>query len=235
MNIIKAKVIEKIKRTPTVMSFRFLPEKKINFIAGQFLQFIFDRADLNNRELNKFISFSSSPTKEYFEITKRLSDSSFSNKLKNLNLNDEVAFNAPLGNCVLDEKREKILFLIGGIGITPVISITEYILDKKIPIDIILLYSNKTEEEIAFKKELEDWGNNKNIKIFFVITDAKPKDNNYINGYINKDLISEKASDYKERDVFIFGPPKMVSAMKDMCIELGCKKEFIKTESFIGY
>jgi len=36
-------------------------------------------------------------------------------------------------------------------------------------------------------------------------------------------------------DRHIFGPPKMVEAMKNICLELGISPEDIKTESFIGY
>ena len=86
--------------------------------------------------MNKYLSFSSSPTNDYIEVTKRLSDSVFSQKLKALKPSDEVLLKGPSGNCVLKEEYKKIGFLIGGIGITPVISMIEYIVDKKLVINI---------------------------------------------------------------------------------------------------
>ena len=59
---------------------------------------------------------------------------------------------------------EKIAFLIGGIGITPVISIIEHICDKKLSTDVALLYSNRNEDEIAFKKELHNWQSQNKMK-----------------------------------------------------------------------
>lgn len=232
----KAILTERIKRTPTVESFRFKSEEKIDFLPGQFLRLIFDRENQNNKELNKYLSFSSSPTKDYIEVTKRLSNSTFSQKLKSLKLNDETLIKGPQGHCVLKDEYRKIALLIGGIGITPVISMIEYIVDRGLDTDTLLFYSNKTEDDIAFRNELNCWQSaNKNIKIFFTITDCEPKDAKCIRGRINKDLLVEKVKDIQERMFFTFGPPKMVEAMKSVCLELNCRKDNIITESFIGY
>lgn len=232
----KAKLTERIKRTESIESFRFLPEKKIDFISGQFLQIIFDVANPDNKELNKYLSFSSSPTKEYIEVSKRLSESQFSQKLNSLKIGDDVLLKAPLGSCIFKEEYKKIGFLIGGIGITPVISIVEYIVDKKLNTDVVLLYSNRTEQDIAFRKELDYWQSiNNKIKVFYTVTDCQPKDSSCIFGRIDKNLLVREVKDYVGRIFFIFGPPKMVEAMKNISLEAGARQENIKTESFIGY
>lgn len=236
MGLIRTIFSERIKRTPTIESFRFLLQEKLDFIPGQFLQLVFDEKNPQNKELNKYLSFSSSPAKDYIEVTKRLSESLFSQRLKNLKINDTVLVKAPLGSCVFKKDYKKIAFLIGGIGVTPVISILEHITDKKIETDVLLLYSNKTEEEIAFKSELDLWQeNNKNIKLLYLLTDYEPKNKNFLFGHIDKDLLAERIKDLNERIIFIFGPPKMVEAMKNLCLEISCREENIKTESFLGY
>ena len=234
--ILSARLTERIKRTPSIESFRFLPEETIEFSPGQFLQLIFEENNLENKELNKYLSFSSSPTKEYIEVTKRLSKSYFSQRLKSLNINDEVLLRAPLGNCVFTEDYQKIGFLIGGIGITPVISIIEYIVDKGLSTDIALVYSNRSEEEIAFREKLDHWRNqNKNIQIIYTLTDCQPKGDRCIAGRINKNMLMDNVSDLDKRIFFIYGPPKMVEVMKKLCLEMGCNEADLKTESFIGY
>jgi len=236
MQELRVKFIENIKRTATVRSFRFIPQENIVFQAGQFLQLIFDPANRANNDLNKYLSFSSAPGKGYFEVTKRLSESNFSKQLRSLKPGDEVLVKVPLGSCAFKEEYQRIAFLIGGIGITPVIAIIEHIAARKIATDTVLIYSNRTEEEIAFKKELDSWQvDNKNIKIFYTVSDSLPRDNRYIRGRIDKELLSVRLPDIKERIIFIFGPPKMVEAMQQLCLELGCNKEKIKTESFLGY
>ncbi|MBC8436314.1 MAG: FAD-dependent oxidoreductase [Candidatus Omnitrophica bacterium] len=236
MKEIRAILKERITRTRTTQSFRFIPSEKVSFVPGQFLQLIFDPADKNNKELNKYLSFSASPAKEYIEVTKRLSQSPFSQKLSGLKTGDELILKAPIGNCVFKDEYKRIGFLIGGIGITPVISIIEYIMDKKLDTDVVLFYSNRTPDDIAFKKELDYWQSvNKNIKVIFTVTDCKPDDPACRFGRIDADLVKQECWDIKERALFIFGPPKMVEAMKGLCLGLGCRQEDLRTESFIGY
>ncbi len=233
METIKAKLIETIDRVPGVRSFRLRPQKRVDFVPGQFLQVIFDPA---NKDLNKYLSFSSSPTKEYIEFTKRLSSSLFSERLKSLKENDEVMLKAPLGTCVFKEEYRKIAFLIGGIGITPVISILEYIVEKRLATDALLFYSNRTDEDIAFRRELDFWQSvAKNIRAFYLVTECEPQDKKCLFGRINKELLIKEAGDFSERVFFIFGPPKMVEAMHKLSLDIGCKEENIKTEKFIGY
>ncbi|MDD5194396.1 MAG: FAD-dependent oxidoreductase [Candidatus Omnitrophica bacterium] len=235
MREINVKLKERIKRVLTIESFRFVPEEKIEFSAGQFAQVIFDEENKANKDLNKYLSFSCSPTKEYIELTKRLSESNFSKKLRALNAGDTVKLKLPMGACTLKEGYEKICLLAGGIGITPVISIIEYIVDKKLHTDVVLFYSNRT-EEIAFKKELDSWRSNHcNIKIIYTVSSCQPKDSSCIFGVIDKNLVLANVDQADKRIFFIFGPPAMVEAMKVMCLELGVKPQNIKTESFIGY
>jgi len=167
------KFIEKIKRTETVRSFRFKSEQKVDFYPGQFLQVIFDEQNKNNRNLNKYLSFSSAPDKDYIEVTKRISDSEFSQRLLELKPGSRILMKAPMGTCIFKDEYEKIGFLIGGIGITPVISILEYIIDKGLATDVCLLYSNKTEDDIAFKPEIDNWSkNNSKIKVIYTVSTA---------------------------------------------------------------
>ena len=236
MKELKARLIEKIPRTGSVKSFRFIPEEEFDFLPGQAAQLIFDPQDKTDRELNKYLSFSSSPTKGYLEFTKRMSSSKFSQALERLNNGDEVLLKTPVGNCVFRDDYAKIGFLIGGIGITPVISIIEYIVDRGLSTDALLLYSNRTDDDIAFKKELDFWqGQNKNIKVSYIVTDCQPRDKTCIRGVIDKGMVIEKVYELNKRIFFIFGPPRMVEAMDNLCLDLGCSKENIKTERFVGY
>lgn len=236
MKEFRAKLIERIKRTPTIESFRFRCSEKINFFPGQFVQVIFNETDPADNDSNKYLSLSASPTKDYFEVTKRLSESYFSQKLKNLKTGDEILFKGPMGNCIFSESDKKIVFLIGGIGITPVISILEYIVEKNLDNDVILIYSNKSEEEIAFWEELDDLKKTgQNLNIFYLVTDVSPKRSVCLYTRINQDFLAAKIPDFRGRVFFIFGPPKMVDDLRDMVLEIGCPEENIYLEKFVGY
>lgn len=233
---ITLRLTEKIPRTPTIESFRFTGAERIDFLPGQFLQMCFDPADGTNHQLNKYLSFSSSPTQSYIEVTKRLSDSAFSQKLKNLKSQDEVVIRAPMGAVTFTGKEKHIGFLIGGIGITPVISIIEYIVTKNLATDILLVYSNRNREEIAFRTELDQWSRQrKNFTLIYTLTDCESDDPICRQGRIDKELLNHTITDHPDRTMFLFGPPSMVNAMEGLCRETGCDREKIKTENFTGY
>ncbi len=233
---IKATFREKIVRTPSVVSFRFMSESPLDFLPGQFAKLIFDENDSQNKGLNKYLSFSSSPGKEYVEFTKRISGSDFSGRLQALKEGETILLQAPLGKCILKEEYRKIGFLIGGIGITPVISMAEYIADKNLDIDAVLLYSNRDMEEIAFKKELDSWQDSlQNFRVIYTLTDCDVQDNKCLAGRIDEDKIAKNVSDITGRIFFMFGPPRMVAAMKGLCLGAGCDENMLKTENFLGY
>ena len=236
MQLLNAKFIERIRRTPTVESFRFIPKVRADFLPGQFMQLLFNPDNPGNKELNKYLSLSCSPEREYIEVTKRLSESKFSQALKALKTDDQVLIKAPMGTCIFQDEYQKIGFLAGGIGITPAISIIEYIVEKKLDTDVCLVYSNRTEEEIAFKDELDNWRSaNNNLKISYVVTDCQPKDNTCIFGRVDKELIRGQICDLEKRVLFIFGPPKMVETMQGVSLEAGVKEENLRVENFVGY
>lgn len=236
MRTIGARLVSRIRRTPTIESFRFIPEEKVRFEPGQFLQLLFNEGDSGDRELNKYLSLSCSPYREYIEVTKRLSDSPFSARLKALTPGSRVLVKMPFGSCIFKQDYPKVAFFIGGIGITPVISIIEYISDTKLDTQVKLLYSNRTDEEIAFRSELEAWrSSNSRLRALYIVTDCQPRDPACIHGVIDGDLILANVEDLKERVCFVFGPPRMVEEMSRICRELGVDPQNIKTEGFVGY
>lgn len=232
----KVRFLEKIERAPSVVSFRFAPQEKINFLPGQHLQLMFDPERRGNRILNHLLSFSSSPTRDYVEVTKKLSESEFSRKLTDLRPGDEVVLRGPMGKCVFRDEYRAVVFLIGGIGITPVISMIEYIVETHLDTEVTLFYSNRYEEEIAFRKELLSWQSERsNIRFLCLITREQPRDRSCASGRISREIVEREVRDTQVPIFFSFGPPAMVDTMKTLCEEIGCRKEHINTESFAGY
>ncbi len=236
MSEFRVEFIERIERTKSVSSFRFKPQGLIDFIPGQFVQIFFDEKDRANKQLNKYLSFSCRPGKAYLEVTKRLSASAFSSRLLALKKGDSILFKGPMGHCVLDQSSQKAAFLIGGIGITPVISILEHVADKKIKVDARLLYSNMTDEDMAFKEHLDAWAkDNENIKVVYTVVNRVANNCPCFVGMITKDFVISQVPDYQDRAFYLFGPPAMVNAMKAICQEIGCAMSKVKAENFLGY
>ncbi|WP_226990597.1 ferredoxin--NADP reductase [Methanosarcina acetivorans] len=184
--------------------------------------------------MKKPFTLSSSPTEEFLEITKKLTDHPFSNALAALKPGDQVSINGPFGEFTFREEYRNIGMLSGGIGITPLRSIIKYLVDKKLNTSIILLYSNRSENDIAFKEELENaQKQNPNIKIIDTITRPGP-DWKGITGRINAEMVKKFIPDYRERTFFTCGPMKMVDSMVSLLQELEIPEKQIKREIFPG-
>jgi len=188
------------------------------------------------KEMTKHFTISSSPTEKHcLEFTKKLTGHEFSNALDALKVGDEVVLNAPFGQFTFQGEFEKLAMLTGGIGITPLRSICKYCTDKRLSTDIILLYSNHREEDVAFGEELEEMQRqNKNFRL--VVTLTKPSSEwAGKKGRINTDLIRLEIPDYQERVFYVSGPTAMVEAMEAFLQELEVSPERIKKDKFPGY
>lgn len=230
---IKAKIKEIIQRNYNVKSFRLEIPGDLDFKAGQFLSVELG----NNPKLKRYLSISSSPTEKcYLEFTKKLTQSDFSRSLNNLKPGDEVLIQYPFGKFILDESVNKIAFLSGGIGITPIRSICKYALDKNLGIDMVLLYSNRTVRDIIFKDDFDAMAKSyPSLRVAHVLCETEPGFKCTV-GLINSRIIRNEIPDYRERKFYLCGPPQMVEAMyKLLAEELGLQPDKIITENFQGY
>lgn len=227
------KVKEIIPRTYNVKSIRLEAEDWVDFQAGQFLQVTLKK----NPELKRYLSISSSPTERgYIEFTKKITESGFSVALNNLKNGDSVSVKYPLGNFIWREEYKKIAFISGGIGITPIRSICKFVVDKNTGTDILLLYANRTDKDIAFKEDLKDMQKQySKLKVVHILSEPSAEIMSR-SGRVNSQMIKEEIADYLERKFYLCGPPAMVEAMKAiLASELSVTQNNIITENFQGY
>lgn len=230
----ETEVLEVIQRTNNVKSFRFKKTKDVDFKAGQFF---FVTIKVGDAERTKHFSFSNSPTeKNYIEFTKKLTDSEYSKALDQLKPGDWAKLKMPYGSFTFEGEYRKVAFLAGGIGITAIRSICKYVIDKKLDADIVLLYANRTINDIAFIEDFDVMQKaNPKLKVVHILSEAGPGWSGR-KGYINVEIAKEEIPDYSERKFYVCGPPGMVEAMKKMLLdELKVAGERIVTENFTGY
>jgi ferredoxin-NADP reductase len=229
--LFETRVIEVIQRTPDVKSVRFEKPQGFSYLAGQYVVLVLGNS---SDPMKKPFTLSSSPTEGFLEITKKLTGHPFSNALAALKPGDKVSINGPYGEFIFHQEYENIGMLSGGIGITPLRSIIKYLVDKKLKNNIILLYSNSSENDIAFREELEDaQKKHPNIKIIDTITRPGP-DWKGVTGRINAEMVKKFIPDYRERTFFTCGPTKMVESMVSLLEELQIPEKQIKREIFPG-
>jgi ferredoxin-NADP reductase len=229
----ETKIIEIIPRTADVTSYRFPRPPELTYKPGQYF-FITIRQ--GNKELTHHFSFSSSPTEnEHFEFTKKLTDHEYSLALKTAKIGDWARIDAPHGQFTFEGEYSKIVLLAGGIGITPFISIIKNARDKHLEAKITLFYGCRTENDIAFREELERMqSENMNFKMICVINQPVSEWKGET-GIITADMIRKTLPDYKENVFYTCGPPPMVKAMETTIESLGLPKNQMKQEYFTGY
>ncbi len=224
----ETEVTDIIERTYNVRSFRFLRPASFQYRPGQYMF-------VTIKGLRKPFSLSSSPTENFIEFTKKLTDSEFSTTLKRLNPGDLAEIDGPYGTFTFEGEFSKIGMLSGGIGITPLRSMVKYCHDRKVEADIALLYGCFTERDIVFKEEFEETQKEmKNFRATFAVNSASEGWPGY-RGRIDTSLIEKEIPDYKERIFYTCGPPAMVNAMENLLRSLNVPQDQFRKENFAGY
>jgi ferredoxin-NADP reductase len=228
----EAPVTQIIRRTKYAKSVRFARPEQFNYLPGQWISLTLGRGD---EQKMKQLSLSSSPTEDFLEVTKRLTGHEFSNALNELTVGDTAFIRGPHGNFTFHGEYDKICMLSGGIGVTPQRSIIRYATDNGLKTGIVLIYSNRYEDSVAFADDLDEM-QRRNQKLKVLITITQPSENwKGQTGRISKQLIESTVSDYSERVFYTSGPPRMVEAVLSILTELGLPNTQIKQEDFLGY
>lgn len=230
---IKTKVIDVIDRTPNVKSVRLKNDPAVSFRPGQFANISLDEG----KEFSRYLSLSNSPTEAgYIEVTKKITESEFSKRYMNLKIGDAVKIKYPMGNFIYEGQFDKVVFLSGGIGITPIRSMARYAFDKKLDTDMILVYGNHSSADIAFKGDFDYISKNmKNFRVRHVLC-LEDKNVECRIGRIDRNIIEAEIKDIFERRFFICGPPAMVTGIKGILSdELKVPAEQVIFENFQGY
>jgi len=232
-------LIYKIQLSPDTFEFAFAKRKNFKFIPGQYMEWALPHAQTDSRGNRRYFSFSSSPTEKMISITVKFyeNSSSYKTKLFNLKRNENIITDQVAGDFTLPKDLKKpLVFIAGGVGITPFRSMIKYILDKNLKADIILIYSNKTKDDILFS-DIFKIANSNGIKTIYNLTDLKsiPSGWQGTTGHITKDLIQKNIPDFDKRIFYISGPQLMVQNFEQTLRESGVGRRMIKTDFFPGY
>ncbi len=233
-------LLEVIERTPDIRTFRWDTRGRddVRYEAGQYFSVTIQ---IDGEEAEHIFSISSSPTetaeKGYLEFTKRITGSAYSRALAAMEPGAWSRLRGAQGDFTLPDEGQRLCFVSGGIGITPFRSMLRYIADKKLDYDIVLLYGNKTWDNIAFRDELEEIASsNKDIQVVYVLSEPDfPPGWEGKTGYITKDVIAELVPDYLERTFYASGPLPMVKAIEEELAAIDVTASQVKHDYFPGY
>ncbi|MDD2807139.1 MAG: RnfABCDGE type electron transport complex subunit D [Patescibacteria group bacterium] len=225
--------------TSDTAEFIFSSDSPVKFTPGQYLEWTVGHSWPDNRGNRRYFTLASSPTEAEVKVGIKFSreSSSYKRALLALNPGDQITVGQLAGDFVLPANgKEKLVFIAGGIGITPFKSMIQYLNDTGASRDAILIYANKTQDDIAYKNYFDQMGQKLNIKMVYTLTD-KTVSTSWTGerGYINERLISAQVPDFKERIFYISGPHSMVIAARDSLRRLGVRSTKIVTDFFPGF
>ncbi|HWA52095.1 MAG TPA: oxidoreductase [Patescibacteria group bacterium] len=225
------KLKEKIKLTSDIYDFVFVSNKKINFTAGQYLEWTFGHKNTDSRGNRRYFTISSSPTENDLRIgikfPKRVL-SSYKKQLLEMKNGDKIIAGNLAGDFTLKENAErKLVFVAGGIGVTPYRSIIKYLIDKKEKCDVVLVYFEKNKREMVYKDVFKEAKKKIGLKIIYFETEKQ--------GHMIGTDIKKEIPDYKDRIFYLSGPHGMVTGFQKELNNIGLSKQNVKVDYFPGF
>ncbi|MGD9209615.1 MAG: FAD-dependent oxidoreductase [Desulfobacteraceae bacterium] len=222
------------------MAFYFKKPEGFEFTAGQAVYVtLVDPPEKDQGGRIRTFSIAGAPQEPELMIVTRMRDTSFKRVLRALAVGKEIEIEGPFGDLSLHkEPAGPVVFLAGGIGVTPFLSMTRDATQRGLSHRLFLFYSNRSPEDAAFLAELAELEKrNSRFKLIATMTDTKGTNTDWAGekGYITKDMLLRHVNNLMEPVYYIAGPPAMVLAMEKILRDAGVKSEDIRSEMFSGY
>lgn len=233
------KLKEKKQITHNIYDFVFTTNTPLSFRAGQYLEWTLGDMGADSRGNRRYFTIASSPTEKDIILGAKFYEpgSTFKKKLLALKEGDSIIASQLSGEFVLPkDKTKKLVFIAGGIGVTPFRSMIKYLIDTGEKRDIVFIYINSTEGDIAYE-EIFNEAKKLGIQTIYVISKKDKPENNpaLYYGSIDRKLIVQAIPDFAERYFYISGAHQMVTSLEKITWEMGVKKDHIKVDFFPGF
>ena len=120
-------------------------------------------------------------------------------------------------------RRDKVLLIAGGIGITPIRSMVE-----RMRGDVVVVYRAMSDADLVFRSELDELAARKGFAVRYVVGDHRGEGARLLSPEHLRDLVPDAA----ERDVFLCGPPAMTDAIGKNLRAAGVPRRHVHLERF---
>lgn len=206
--------------------------ERFDFLPGQFQFLTFNKG---KGEEHPF-TISSSPSLPGMHTATIKESGDFTQGIGKVGAGDLLAVQAPFGrfSYLLHPDEKDIVFIAGGIGITPIMSMLRHMRDSAADMDVQLLYANHNEEDIVFRRELAEIASGKapRLRIAHVLTRpgagwAGER------GRLDWRAIEKNITGNLRAKVFyLCGPPPMMNALITTLIDNGIPSHQVRSERF---
>ncbi|MDB5163746.1 MAG: oxidoreductase [Candidatus Saccharibacteria bacterium] len=230
----------KLRLAPDIFDFIFTPNQKLAYKPGQYMEWTLPHPGADSRGNRRYLTLASSPTEDSLRLGVKFypKGSTYKKALLAMSSDTPIAAGQLGGDFVLpDDPATKLVFIAGGIGITPFRSMVKYLLDTNQPRDVVLMYSEKTQAEFVYTDVFNQAAQQLGLKTVYTLTntDTIPPDWRGSTGFVSAEMIRTQVPDFSERVYYISGSHALVSAVQDYLHSLGVASSHIKTDFFPGY
>jgi len=234
------KLIEREVVAEGTMRFRLEKPDGFVYTAGQSIDlFLVDPPETDAEGNKRAFTLSSSPDDDHLAITTRMRDTAFKHVLGTMAPGTGMKLEGPFGELTLPERTDRpVVFLAGGIGVTPFYSMSRYAAAHALPHRITLFYSNRRPEDAAFLDEFSELAaQNPNFTFIGTMTEMEKSTKPWggERGYIDAPMLKRHLQDVGNALYYLAGPAGMVAALRKMLNESGVSNDDIRTEEFTGY
>ncbi len=186
----------------------------MQFKPGQFAWLTLKASPWRIQEHPFSISCSAKANDQLEFTIKELGD--FTRTIKDTQIGDIAYVDGPYGIFSVDQypDAEGFVFIAGGVGSAPVISMLRTLADRNDQRPLVFIYANDQWQDVIFREQLEDLKQRLNLHLVHVI--KNPADNwNGESGFITEQLLSKTlASDVQQYEYFLCGPKAMSDSVQ---------------------
>lgn len=227
-------LVSKEQLNDSITTFYFRPEKPLRYIAGQFIELTVPHDTPDDRGIRHWFTLSSAPHEPLLAITTRYfgdKSSTFKKALFATNPGTTFTISDPMGDFVLPKNADvPLVFVAGGIGITPFLSILSELHANNMTRSAKLLHAVRTEDDIIDTQILKDSGFHTTYLV------SKPSAAwGGERGKLTADLILGIEQPHPDTLIYVSGPEPMLESIVADLKQKGIQPHQIVTDYFPGY
>lgn len=219
---------------PGIFSLYFEPLEPHKHTAGQFVEINLRHDNPDSRGIRRWFTLSSAPEDTLMSITTRFAgknSSSFKRAFLSLAPDTVLSFSPPEGDFVLPRDSQiKLIFAVGGIGVTPAHSMIAHLLATDEQRDVQILYGVNSRSDAIFLDTFDNYG----ADVELVLSNP-PKNWGGASGQITAQGVIDVIPANKPYCVYLSGPEPMVEKLDRDLRSHGVPRKCIKTDFFPGY
>jgi ferredoxin-NADP reductase len=222
------------------MAFHFEKPPGFAFKPGQAIDLVLPGdPGADPQSLRHAFSIVSAVFEDELVIATRMRESAYKRTLKSLPAGARVGIEGPFGSLTLHKDRSRgAVFIAGGIGITPFMSILRQAARDRLPQRMTLLYSNRRPEDAAFLDELARLeSSNERFRLIATMTEISKSASPWKGetGMIDARMLKAAAEGMHSPMYYLAGPPAMVEGLRKVLGQAGIEDDDIRSEDFYGY